>query len=176
MRQSGGRTIVMVNQGLPWSLNGGAVVATVVAQWMLLVGQRRHNGGTREAEASFKLIHNVYKSTHLLRGAQWPTPVHTFCDQGNVCAILLPLLSAMWETELLGHTICVTILNMLKTLLRPWRPWWGLNFLCATLWTTKAIFRPPLGLQLRPGKFCGRTREAQRYQSLCKGGINAWIN
>ena len=29
-------------------------------------------------------------------------------------------------------------------------------------WTTKATIRSPLCLQRRPGKFCGRTREAQR--------------
>ena len=49
--------------------------------------------------------------------------------------------------------------------------------LCHT-WTTKAIVRPPLCLQLRPGRFCGRTRKAQRSQPLCKGGINnhsSWL-
>ena len=44
---------------LPRSPNGGTVVATVVAQGTLLVGHRRHSGGTKEAEASPKLIHNV---------------------------------------------------------------------------------------------------------------------
>ena len=53
----------MVAQLLPWSLNGGIVVATVIVQWMLLVGQKRHNGGTRQAEASLKVIHNVNNST-----------------------------------------------------------------------------------------------------------------
>ena len=62
-RQDGGRIIAMVAQLLPWSLNGGIVVATVIVQWMLLVGQKRLNGGTRQAEASLKLIHNVNNST-----------------------------------------------------------------------------------------------------------------
>ena len=39
-------------------------------------------------------------------------------------------------------------------------------------WTTKATVRPPFCLQPRPGQSCGRTREAQRSQPLCKGGIN----
>ena len=39
-------------------------------------------------------------------------------------------------------------------------------------WTTKATVRPPFCLQRRPVQFCGRTREAQRSQPLCKGGIN----
>ena len=73
-RQSGGRTIAMVTQGLPWSPNRGRVVDTVVAQWTLLVGQRRHNGGTREAEASLKLIYNVYDSTHCFMGRPMADP------------------------------------------------------------------------------------------------------
>ena len=39
-------------------------------------------------------------------------------------------------------------------------------------WTTKATVLPPFCLQRRPGQFCGRTREAQRSQPLCKGGIS----
>ena len=39
------------------------------------------------------------------------------------------------------------------------------------LWTTKATMMPPLSVQRRPGQFYGRTREAQRSQALCKGGI-----
>ena len=38
-------------------------------------------------------------------------------------------------------------------------------------WTTKATVLPPLCLQRRPDQFCGRTREAQWSQPLCKGGI-----
>ena len=101
-RQSEGRTIAKVAQGLPWSPNGGTVVATVIAQWTLLVRQRRHHGGTRNAEASLRLIHNVHNSTHFLQGDQWPTTVHPFCDHGDVCAFLLPLLSDLWVTDLLG--------------------------------------------------------------------------
>ena len=39
-------------------------------------------------------------------------------------------------------------------------------------WTTKATVLPPFCLHRRPGQFCGRTREAQRSQPLCKGGIS----
>ena len=46
--------------GLLWSPNGG----TMIAQWTQLVGLRRYSGDRREAEASLKLIHNVYNSTH----------------------------------------------------------------------------------------------------------------
>ena len=82
MRQGGGRTIAMVAQGLPWSPNGGTVVATVIAQWTLLVGQRRHNGDTMEAEASLKLTHNVHNRTHFY-GA---TTVPPFCDHSDASA------------------------------------------------------------------------------------------
>ena len=47
---SADRAIAMVAQGLPWSPTGSTVFATVMAQWTLLVYQRKHNGGTREAE------------------------------------------------------------------------------------------------------------------------------
>ena len=43
-------------------------------------------------------------------------------------------------------------------------------------WTTKATVLPPFCLQRRPGQFCGRTREAQRSQPLCKGGINLLVH
>ena len=42
-------------------------------------------------------------------------------------------------------------------------------------WKTTATVRPPFCLQRRPGQFCGRTREAQRSQPLCKGGINKGV-
>ena len=43
-------------------------------------------------------------------------------------------------------------------------------------WTTKATVLPPFCLQRRPGQFCGRTREAQRSQPLCKGGITTYLS
>ena len=95
--------------GLLWSPNGG----TVIAQWTQLVGLRRYSGDRREAEASLKLIHNVYNSTHFLWSDQWPNPVHPFCDHGDTCAFLLPPLSDLWATDLLGD-LCATVLNMLK--------------------------------------------------------------
>ena len=128
-RQSEGRTIAIMAQVLPWSLNGGTVVATVIAQWTPLVCQRRHNVGTRKADVSLKLIHNV---RIFLLGDQWPTTVHPFCDHGDVCAFTLPALGNLWATDLLGD-LCATVLNMLKTSRRPWRPWRCLNVLCATL-------------------------------------------
>ena len=65
----GGRTIAMVAQGMPWSSNGSAVIVTVV-------GQRRHNYGTSEAEASLKLIHNVNNNNvaHFFTGRPMAEP------------------------------------------------------------------------------------------------------
>ena len=63
-RQGGGRVIALVAQRLPWSPNGCKVVATAIAQWTLLVGQWRHHGGTKEAEASLRLKYNVYNRKH----------------------------------------------------------------------------------------------------------------
>ena len=44
----------------------------------------------------------------------------------------MPPLSDLWATDLLGD-LCATVLNMLKTSRRPWRPWRCLNVLCTTL-------------------------------------------
>ena len=132
------RTIAIVAQVLPWSLNGGTVVATVIAQWTPLIDQKRHNGGTRKADVSLKLIHDV----RILLGDQWPTTVHPFCDHGDVCAFILPPLSDLWATDLLGN-LYATVLSMLKTSRRPWRPWRCLNVLCAILERPRQPFGLP---------------------------------
>ena len=166
-RQSGGRTIAKVAEGLPWSLNGGTVVATVIAQWTLSVGQRRHNGGARKAEALLKLIHSVHNSTYFLRGDQWPTTVHPFCHNGDVCAFLLPPSSDLWAIDLFGdcfehaQNFTATMASM-AMFERPVYHHWAI----------KATVLPPFCLQRRPGQFCGRTMEAERSQPLCKGGIS----
>ena len=106
------------------------------AQWSYKEAQRRHNGGTRKADVSLKLIHNV---RIFLMGDQCPTTVHPFCDHGDVCAFILPPLSDLWATDLLGD-LCATVLNMLKTSRRPWR---CLNALCATLERPRQPFGLP---------------------------------
>ena len=89
------------------------------------------------------------------------------------CASILRVPSSclLWATDLLGD-LCTTVVNMLKTsqtvtMARFERP------VCHP-WTTKAPIRPPLFLQRRPGQFCGRTRETQTSQPLCKGGVTKW--
>ena len=79
---------------------------------------------------------------HCLLGDQWPTTVHPFCDHDDVCAFILPPLSDLWATDLLGD-LCATVLNMLKTSRRPWRPWRCLNVLCATLERPRQPFGLP---------------------------------
>ena len=129
-RQSGGRTIVIVAQGLPWLPNGGTVVATVVAQWTLLVDQRRHNGGTREAEAWLKLI-KIF------------TTVCRFYGADPCASILRPrrwmcFLPASFERHV--SDLSATVLNTFKTSRQSWRPWRGLNVLCATLERPRQTF------------------------------------
>ena len=90
-RQSEGRTIAMVAQVLPWSLNGGTVVDTVITQWTPLVGQRRHNGGTRKADMSLKLIHNV-------RIFHWATNGRPLCIHSATTAMCVPSSCLLWAT------------------------------------------------------------------------------
>ena len=118
----GGRGRRMEAQWSPqWSLNGrywSDKGGKVVVQ-----GRQKHRSNWRTLFTTVRII---------LRGDQWPTPVHPFSDHGDACAFLLPLLSDLSATDLLGD-LCATVLNMLKTSPRPWRPWRGLNVLCATL-------------------------------------------
>ena len=127
----------MVAQVLPWSPNGGTVVATVIAQWTPLVG------GTMVVQGRQTCRSNWYTMfAFFLLGDQWPTTVHPFCDHGDVCAFILPPLSDLWATDLLGD-LCATVLNMLKTSRWPWRPWRCLNVLCATLERPRQSFGLP---------------------------------
>ena len=167
-RQSGCRTIAMVAQKLPWSPNGGIVVTTAIAQWTLLVGQRRQNG-TREAEASLKLVHNVYNSTHFLRGDQWPTSLHSFCDDDDACAFLLPPWSDLWATDVLRN-LCATVLNVIKTSRRPLRPWRSLNVLSATLERPGQDFGLLL-LSTATWPVLWSHKEGTKVTVLCKGSI-----
>ena len=172
--QSRGRNIAKVAEGLPWSPKGGTVVATVIAQWTLLVGQRRHNGGTRKAEALLKLMHNVHNRTHFFTGR--PMADH--------CASILPpwrcvcLPPASFERPVSdrpprrplcdcfehAQNFTATMASMAMSERPVYHPW-----------ATKATVLPPLCLQRRPGQFCGRTMEAERSQPLCKGGITTYI-
>ena len=103
----------------------------------------------------------TYNSTRFLRGDQWPTPVHPFCDHGDAWAFLLPLLSDMWATDLFGD-LCATVLNMLKTSLRPWR---GLNVLRATLERPRQPF----------GFLCAFNGDLASYVVADKGGTKAHV-
>ena len=119
--------------------HGGSSVA-VVAEWR---HSGRHNDRSMDAIGRPKEVQWWCKEgrrvaqidtqcSHFLLGDQWPTTVHPFCDYGDVCVFILPPLSDLWATDLLGD-LCATVLNMLKTSRRPWRPWRCLNVLCATL-------------------------------------------
>ena len=73
-----GKAIAMVAQGLPWSPNEGTIVATVVVQCTLLVAQRRHRGGTREAEASPRLS-DCFAARNIYHVATIARPVCIHC-------------------------------------------------------------------------------------------------
>ena len=129
--------------------HGGSSVAAV-AEWR---HSGRHSdrsmdaiGRPKEAQWWYKEGRRVAQidtqCSHFLLGDQWPTTVHPFCDHGDVCAFILPRLSDLWATDLLGD-LCATVLNMLKTSRRPWRPWRCLNVLCATLERPRQQFGLP---------------------------------
>ena len=159
-RQSGGRTSAKVAEGMPWSPNGGTVVATVIAQWTLLVWQRRHKGGTRKAEVSLKLIHNVHNSTIFFTGR--PMADHCASILRPRQCLCLPPASFEWPVserpprrplcDCFEHAqnLTATMASMAMSERPVYHPW-----------TTKATSRPPLCLQRWHGQFCGRTREAQ---------------
>ena len=164
-RQSEGRTIAMVAQVLPWSLNVGTVVATVIAQWAPLVGQRRHNGGTRKAGVSLKLINNV-------RIFYWATNGRPLCIHSATTAMYVPSSCLLWAT-CERSTSSATFVRLFWTCSKLH----GDHGVHVDVWTSyvpplndQATVPPPFCLQRRPGQFCGRTREAQRSQPLCKGG------
>ena len=97
-----------------WSLNGRYWVAK--GSTMVVQGRQKHRS----------IWYTMLTTVRILRGDQWPTSVHPFCDH------IQPPLSDLWATDFLGD-ICAIVLNMLQTSRRPWRPWRGLNVLCATL-------------------------------------------
>ena len=87
----------MMAQRFTWSLNGGTVIATMIAQWVLLVGQRRYNRGTLEAEASLRLKDGG--QSILFWSDNWSTYVQPFCDHGDACAFTLPGLPSEQPTS-----------------------------------------------------------------------------
>ena len=111
-----------------WPLNGrywSAKGDTVVVQ-----GRQKHRINWYTMFTTVQII---------LWGDQWQTHVHPFCDHGNARLFLLHPVDDLWVTDILGK-FCATVLNMLKTSRRPWRPWRGLAVLCATLERPKQPF------------------------------------
>ena len=130
----------MVAQGLPWSPNGGTVVATIIAQKALLVGKGKHNGGTREADASLKLMHDVYLHQYaFFMGRSRADPCASILRPRR-CVCLPP---AFYERPVSNRPprrhLC-DCLDMLKTSRRPRYPWRGLNVLCDTLERPRQTF------------------------------------
>ena len=150
----------MVAQRLSLSQNGNTVVATVIAQWTLLIGQRRHNVGTREADASLRLKDNVYNKTHYFMGR--PLADHCASILWPRRCVRLPRASferpasnqpPRWPLcDCFEH--CQHFMAIMAYMTTSDRPVYH-------LWITEVTIRPPLWLQRRPNQFYGRTREAK---------------
>ena len=98
----------------------------------------------------------------------WPS-----CMQSATTAMPLHPLCLIWVTNLLGdHS--ATVLNTFKTWWRPWRPWRLLNILCTTFERPRQPCCLPWASNGDLVHFYGHTREAQRLQALCTGGINTY--
>ena len=113
------------SQELSWSPNGGTAVATVIAQWTFKDAHWWYKGG----KASLKLIHNIYNSTDFY-GATNGRPLHI---HSATTTMRVPSSCLLWVTCEWPTSSCSTVLNMLKTSWRLWRPWRGLNIQCVTI-------------------------------------------
>ena len=125
--------------------------------------QSCYNGGRSIAQMDKQCLQEYA----FFYGATNGRPVCIHSATTAMCAFPLPSLSDLRSTDRLGD-LYAAVLKMLKSSRRPWRPWRrGLNVLCATVEEPRHNFRSPLCLKLRPGQFCGHTRETQRSQPLC---------
>ena len=91
-------------QGLPWSPSGGTMVATVIAQWTPFVSQRRHNGGTRKAEASLKLNTQSLQRYAFFYGATNGRPLCIHFTTTAMCVPSSCLLGATCERPTFSAT------------------------------------------------------------------------
>ena len=121
----------MEAQALPWSPNEDTVLATVIAQWTLLVGQGSHHDGTGEAKIKLRLKYSVYNRTHYFMGRPLVNNSASILLPWRCVCLPLPLLSDLWATNLLGD-LSATVFNTLKTSRWWWRPWRSLAALCTT--------------------------------------------
>ena len=144
-------------QVLLWSLNRGTVVATVIAEWTPLKGRQtcRSNWYTMFAFFSGRPMADHCASILrprrcvCLHPASFERPVSDRPPRWPLCDCFEH-----------AQNFTATMASMAMSERPMCHPW-----------TTKATVRHPFCLQRRPGQFCGRTREAQRSQPLCKGGI-----
>ena len=110
------------------------------------------------------------------RADQWTTTKHLFRDRGDVRAFLLPPLSDLWASDHLDD-LCATVLNMLKTSRRPWRPWRCLNVLCTTIKRPRQLFGPRLAFNgdltsfvVAKGRHKGRSLCVKGFKSCIENG------
>ena len=92
-RQSGGRTIAMVAQGLSWSPNGGKVVASDRSMDAIGRPKKARWWYTSDADSLLKLIQNVNNSTLL-----WATNGRPLCIPSTTTALCVPFPCPLWAT------------------------------------------------------------------------------
>ena len=145
-----------------------------------MVSNQRHSGrhshrsmhaiGCTEAQGKQKCRPDLgieFRRTQLLHGDLWLTSVYPFYNHGNACVSLLSHLSDQPPRRPLRdcfehiQNLMVTMASMAI-----------IEHSLYHLWMTKATMLPALSLQQWPGQFCGRTREAQKSQAMCKGGLS----
>ena len=166
-RQSGGRTIVMVSMVAEWRHSGrhsdcsmNAIGRPKEVQWW-------YKGGRSIAQIDTHCL-QLYE---LFYGTTNGRPL---CIHSVTTAMRVPSFSLLWA-------ICQQPTSSATFV----RLFWTCSKLhCdhgvhGEVWTSSVrplndqgnLSASSLCLQRRPGHFCGHTREAQRSQPLCKGGI-----
>ena len=101
-------------------------------QWSLNGRHWSAKGGTMVVQGRQTCRSNWYIMFAFFTGRPMADHCASILRPRRCVCFPLPPLSDLWATDLLGD-LCATVLNMLKTSRRPWRPWRCLNVLCATL-------------------------------------------
>ena len=102
-------------------------------QWSLNGRYRSAKGGTMVAQGKQKHCSNWYTlftPVHIFYGATNSQPLCIHCA---ITAIRVPSSCLLWATCERPTSSATFVMNMLKTSRRSWRPWRGLNILCASL-------------------------------------------
>ena len=161
----------MLAKRLPWSLNGGTVVTTMIAQCTVSISQRKHQGGTREADASLRLKGSVCNK-RMFYEATIGSSLHTCCK--HLCkGLCLPF--ASFELPLASNTpprwLVCDYFEHAQNLSANLESFALSEHFAYHLWTTKASTQLLPRFQRRSGQFYGRTRELKCCGPCVKGAL-----